>query len=54
MFSGLKRRVAELVPVRQRMSIQELLNPVGADDCTQSVTDTDLFESILYKSEDEK
>ena len=42
MLSGLERQVAESVPARQRMSIQELVNPVAADDSSQSETDLDL------------
>ena len=41
--------------MRQLISIQELLNPVRADDCTQSVTNMDLqlVESISYESGNE-
>ena len=53
MLSGLEGQVAEVVPVRQRMLIQDLLNPVVADDCTLTVTDLDLVESILYESNNE-
>ena len=35
------------------MPIKELLNPFGADCCTQSVTDLDLVESISYESDNE-
>ena len=47
MAAELEHQVSGLVTPAQRMSISELLNPQGENDCVQAMTDEEMVSSIL-------
>ena len=43
----LGEQIGNLVPQRTRMSISELLNPNGKDDCVQDITEGSMAEALV-------